>query len=270
MASCLPKYESSIGSGSPDMLESVLCPVGSVRHLAAKANYEEAPDEQEAGVPWRIGWYWLRGEPSRWTLGEAVKLPDSSKLWRLIEIKGRSVRLLYDLRKEPIFKWVKRDSLSFSWMAWIKWPVYSTRSVAVAVRRTHFAPGDLYLDPRVPGLVRPLSGLEKWRVMGLPAEHAQLLIDKGQGNQLGALAGNSIPASMADAVVKTQAARVAAYQSMTEARDSQSFVLMEPSAWLCAPGACLTVLIPVCMVSSRVMVWGSGLLPGLVSQVNQA
>jgi site-specific DNA-cytosine methylase len=94
MASCLPKCKSLIGSGSPDVLESVLCPVGSVKHLAAKGNYEEAPDEQVAGVPWRIGWYWLRGEPSRWTLGEAVKLPDSSKLWRLIEFKGRSVRLL--------------------------------------------------------------------------------------------------------------------------------------------------------------------------------
>ena len=92
--------------------------------------------------------------------------------------------------------------------------MYIIDGVASALRHTSFAPGDLYLDTRDGRRVRPLSGREKWRLMGLHPAKAELLIEAGLGDQLGQLAGNSIPVRMAAAVAADEAHRVSTFKGM--------------------------------------------------------
>jgi hypothetical protein len=180
------------------------------------------------------------------------------------------VRLLFDSRSNPEFKWISKDNLSFDQRRWSTWPVFSMEGIAKAVRHTNFAPGDLDFDPRGGGCVRQLPGVEKWNLMGLSKSKADFLSSQGLSSQLGPLAGNSIPARMTEAVAEDVAVRVAKYEGLLKQRNLGGYVLMPPVAGLQDPSLTATFLNFVGLVDSTVLVWNGCELPGMVSTYDQS
>ena len=151
----------------------------------------------------------------------------------------------------------------------ISWPVHSIDGICKAIRHTNFAPGDLFLDARQGKVIRSLSHLEKWRLTGLSASKAEELASAGFDDQLGPLAGNSIPVRMTSAGAEDEAGRIKAYTELMRSRATGGFVLMPPVAALASKSLCATFLIFVGLNAANVLVWGDGLIPGMVHDVSQ-
>ena len=142
--------------------------------------------------------------------------------------------------------------------------------MAKAIRHTTFAPGDLFLDDRgEKSIVRPLSSVEKWNIMGLAQSKADVLANLGMESELGQLAGNSIPSSMANVVAAEAASRVAQYKRLIKARERGGFVLMSPVAGLHDTELYATFLIVLKLSSQSVLLWDQCKVPGMVHAVNQ-
>jgi hypothetical protein len=116
----------------------------------------EEVDEQAI----RVGSIWLKGPENEWMPGEALKLRGDSRVWRVLQVAELKVKLIFDSRRHPLSRWVRKAATSFDQRHAIAWPVYSIDGVARALRHSFFAPGDLYLDTRC-GIVRGLSSTEK-------------------------------------------------------------------------------------------------------------
>ena len=80
--------------------------------------------------------------------GEGLKLEGDARPWRILQTTASSLRLIFDDRRQPKFRWVLKSRLSFNQRHWIEWPVYSFDGVAKAIRHTNFALGGLFLDAR--------------------------------------------------------------------------------------------------------------------------
>ena len=216
-----------------------------------------------------MGTIWLRRPKDEWMPGEAIKFQGDHRPWRILEITRDRLRLVFDSRSNPKFRFEKKADLSFSQRYWLRWPVYSTLSLAKAIRHTEFAPGDLYLDHRfLHSAVRPLSGREKWRITGLREEKADKLEAQGRASYLGPLAGNSIPSIMSNAVPESEADRVRRYKLLLDCRQKRTFTLMPPVAGLYNKALAATFLIFVGLASTDVLVWNGSELPGLVHCVD--
>ena len=202
-------------------------------------------------------------------LGEAIKVSGDHRPWRMLEITDGSVKLIFDDRSNPKFRWELKKNLSFKMRHGISWPVHSIDGICKAIRHTNFAPGDLFLDARQGKVIRPLSHLEKWRLTGLSVSKADELVSAGFDDQLGPLAGNSIPVRMTSAVAEDEAGRIKAYKELLRSRATGGFVLMPPVAALASKSLCATFLIFVGLNAANVLVWGDGLIPGMVHDVSQ-
>ena len=117
--------------------------------------------------------------------------------------------------------------------------------------------------------MRPLSGREKWRISGLCESKAEWLIANGHDDQLGPLAGNSIPARMTEAVVVDEMLRVSRYKQLLLARSKGDFVTMAPKAGLFRSDLALTLLVFVGHSRADVLVWNESETPGMVHSVSQ-
>ena len=151
----------------------------------------------------------------------------------------------------------------------LTWPVYSVQALAKAMRHTSFAPRDLYLDHRAPNLVRPLSGLKKWRVLGLSEEKAHILMEGGLEGELGQLVCNSIPLRMTRAVAQSECERIWCFQKARQARFGNTFTLMVPVAALTRKSLSATFLICIGLASPSVLVWRGDCIPGIVDESTQ-
>ncbi len=220
----------------------------------------------QTGNPVVVGWVSLSGEGSLWMLGEAVWIRNDSRPWRIIGQSDHMLQLLYDLRAAPVFKWIHKSQLSEANRVSSRWKVFSIRGVAQSVRHTNFAPGDLYLDDRDPErcMVRPLSGLEKWRIAALSPAKAAWLAQQGQSDALGPLAGNSIPAEMASLVMQHELRRVSWYMSIKAARVTGLWVLMNSLPTLEAGGYNATLLLILDPLAASVAVSADGGIQGIV------
>ena len=201
--------------------------------------------------------------------GEALKLPRDSKVWRILEESDGMLKLIFDCRKNPKFRWIYKSSLAFSQRHWISWPVYTIDGAAKAIRHTNFAPGDLYLDDRTGEIVRPLSGKEKWRLTGLSDAKRSVLQAGGLESELGQLAGNSIPCNMTRAVAEDEAQRIARYKNLLSRREAGTFTPMPPVAGLYTKTLCATFLLFMGISQAEVLVWNSCEIPGMVHDVSQ-
>jgi len=189
MASCLPPMEPEPEEVAGGDLSSFLEPTECVEHLGVggQSEYVEWPSSvlQPTGAT-RIGSLWIRGPEGQWMAGECLKFRCDHRPWRILEATSDSLKLIFDSRSQPKFRWVYKSELSFCQRHWLEWLVHSLDGYAKAIRHTEFAPGDLYLDSRGGSqTIRPLSGLEKWRMMGLSEDKAAHLIEEGYGCQLG-------------------------------------------------------------------------------------
>ena len=218
----------------------------------------------------------LEGKPDAWTLGEALLLRNDLREWRIIEMTEDRMRVLYDDRRAPVFRWIHNSQARFNNRAAIWWKVFSIHGVAQAVRHTAFAPGDLYLDDRdeTPGVIRQLSPQEKWNVTGLSDAKATWLTQAGQADSLGPLAGNSIPVGMAALVAEQAAARVQKFVELTAAREAGSWVTMQCMPKLGCTGASAVKMAAVLLVildlnRNSVAVNASGDIPIMVGEFDQ-
>lgn len=272
MASCLPPLTEEPDETKGSNLVRYLDPWKEVKCLqvAGQSWFEKEQPSLEPSKATRVGSLWIRGPIGEWMPGEALKLLNDPRLWRILEIKQGAARIIFDSRRSPKFRWVKLSALSWNQRCWLKWPVYSLRGCAKAIRHTEFAPGDLYLDRRGNfDCVRPLSGSEKWRLSGLCHMKASWLIANGYGDQLGALAGNSIPARMTEAVVEDEMRRLALFKRLLRQRSCGSFVTMQPAAGLYRSDLSLTLLVFVGLARAEVLVWKGSELPAMVHAVTQ-
>jgi site-specific DNA-cytosine methylase len=218
----------------------------------------------------QVGVVRVRGPASKWMLGEGLKLKGDHRVWRVIEFDGDCMKIIFDNRRSPKFRWVHRESVKLSQRHPVEWPVYSMCGLAKAIRHTSFAPGDLYWDHRLgPEAVRALSGREKWRLMGLGEERAAELVDAGLENHIGALAGNSIPTCMTQAVAESEGARIRRFRELLRCKAAGTYTLMPPIAALHTKALSLTVLIFVGLAAADVLVWNGSEIPGMVHEVSQ-
>ena len=272
-------------------LLDILDPYSEVESLAVRGVFHPSPparsshDQQlRSSEPTVAGFILIQGSGS-WTLGEGVKFPSSRRIWRVIQLTDTHVRLLFEApsRRNSEFQWFSRERLKLSFRRSMRWTVYSLLGVARAVRHTSFAPGDLYLDERGPAICRPLSGHEMWRVQGLPAEKAALLAPE----ELGPLAGNSIPASMTSLVAGRVASRVALFAKVKARQAAGCFTCLNAPPRL-APGQSPSALpnpsaskrpaptvlsavclLLVCVADNTVSVWDGDSIPWLVGDFTQ-
>ena len=180
------------------------------------------------------------------------------------------LQLFFDSRRAPVFSWIFKSEVSFSQRCQVDWPVFSIDGVAKAVRHTNFAPGDLFLDDRGPlAVVRPLSDLEKWQVMGLSDEKAQVLGELGHSSELGQLAGNSITSKMADAVAAESASRISKFKQIVKEKQRGRYVLMQPAVGLQCAKLAATFLVILCLQSQLILLWSGDEIPGMVSESTQ-
>ena len=155
MASMLCAWPEPPPPIAPASLSSCLEPWADTEHLEVKGQSEfimDGPFQWEEGQAQRVGSLWIRGPEHEWMEGEAVKFEDDHRIWRIIQLTRQKARLIFDSRSQPKFQWVKLSDMCFSHRHWIEWPVYSTHGVAIAIRHTSFAPGDLTLITEVPGM----------------------------------------------------------------------------------------------------------------------
>ena len=275
MASCLPPVSEQPKELQPARVRDFLDSVGSSSQLAVEGQSvfepsDDAPGRQEQGSATQIGRIWLRGPEEEWMLGEALKLRGDDRVWRVLDMTDTGIKLLFDSRRAPKFKWLSRSKISLTQRHWISWPVYSIEGIAKAIRHANFAPGDLFLDTRGDSnLVRPLSGAEKWRLTGLSDAKAQHLVSAGLGDQLGPLAGNSIPVRMTEALAASESARVLRFETLLQKRAAGEFTLMPPVPALCSRELAATFLIVLGLKAEEVVCWDGGQIPGMVHSVNQ-
>ena len=272
MASCLPPLSQEPDAVQCTLVKDYLDPWVDVSHLVigGQSYFVEGAFANQPGRASRVGSMWIRGSADCWMPGEALKFNGDCRPWRILKIEGDWARLIFDSRSNPQFKNVALSKLNFEQRYWIEWTVFSMSGLAKAVRHTEFAPGDLYLDLRGGGsAVRPLSGSEKWRLSGLSEGKRRWLLEEGHSKQLGPLAGNSIPARMAEAVIEDESWRVSRYRKIVDKRDAGSFVLMEPSVGLYSETVFATFLIFVSLPSAEVLVWNGSELLGMVHALSQ-
>ena len=203
--------------------------------------------------------------------GEALQLPGDHRLGRVIQITRQKVRLIFDSRSQPKFRWLWKSELSFDFRQWIEWPVYSIHGVARAIRHTAFAPGDLYLDNRgEEDIGRPLSDQEKWNGMELSIEKSKVLDKLELSHEKGQLAGNSITGRMASTVAGVVGGRVAAYQRHRSNADAGGFSLLQPDVCIRSPAVTATLLVVLSLAAQPVLAWDQLSTPGTVSALDQA
>lgn len=275
MASCLPAWPQAPELRPTPRLLSCLSPSEETAHLqvggqSELVKFEVADGDSDGLQATQVGELWIRGSTQQWMEGEAIKFPDDHRVWRIIQITKHKLRLIFDCRSNPVFRWVEITKVSFDYRHWIRWPVYSIFGVAKAVRHSAFAPGDLYLDDRGGAqTIRPLSGREKWEVQQLSNEKATKLTELGLQHELGPLAGNSIPSVMTEAVSEESSRRVAQYSSIRAKRDVGGFVMMRPSVCLQSVALFATFLVILDLDSQSVAVWDECCTPGMVHPVTQ-
>ena len=273
MCASLPRLLEAqpIHTNRPCLL-SILDPFSVVKALAIRGVFEASPQGQALlpSEPTVAGFILIQGKGS-WMLGEGVKFPSSRRVWRVIELTESHVRLLFEapIRRNSKFQWFSRHCLSLSFRRSIRWTVYSMLGVARAVRHTAFAPGELYLDERGPGpgICRPLSGHEMWKVQGLPDEKAALLTP----SELGPLAGYSIPSSMTSLVASVVSSRVALFNTHKARQALGCFTCLSAPPRLSASRHPLTAvcLLLVCVSNNTVAVWHGDCVPWLVGNFTQ-
>jgi hypothetical protein len=156
-------------------------------------------------------------------------------IFNIEPITGR-LKVFRDDRKSPLFREVgkrrqyltiKNVKKSVSHLI----PLYSIEYPSITIRKFRVPPafnGPVIADTRSGEVViRRLSGLGLWRLQKLPPADAQFLMDEmrtaidspSELNELeiGALAGNSIPASMLKPEICSCGVRVRRYLAMYEA-----------------------------------------------------
>ena len=273
MASCLPPARQEPPKLGGRALGLYLDQPDQVQHLAVagqsvfepvEIQMAEEVDEQAI----RVGSIWLKGPENEWMPGEALKLRGDSRVWRVLQVAELKVKLIFDSRRHPLFRWVRKAAIGFDQRHAIAWPVYNIDGVARALRHSFFAPSDLYLDTRC-SIVRGLSSTEKWRMCGLSNSKAKVSIANGQEHELGPLARNSIPTTMTKMVAEDEAERVAKFCELRDRRKERKFVLMPPMAGLYSKKWCATFLIFVSLASSTVLVWDQDSLPGMVHEASR-
>lgn len=117
MASVLPAWPAPPHSVGYLPLKSHLEPIGKGSHLAVAAQSEFVLDGSWTGSDQhatRIGSIWLHGWEDCWMKGEALKLKDDHRMWRIIEITTYKLRLMFDSRSQPKFLWVSKKGVSFA------------------------------------------------------------------------------------------------------------------------------------------------------------
>ena len=276
MASCLPPWCEGPQAVAPSTVRDHLLPVHQTQHLAIGGQSKFVKTESSVDASsvhcgaTQVGYLVLKGPEDEWMCGEGLKLEDDGRVWRVFQITRAKLKIFFDSRSQPEFRWLRKDTLCFSQRGEVRWPVWSVDGVAKAIRHTNFAPGDLFLDDRDgQGIVRPLSDQEKWKIMGLAQNKAEILKRLGMEKELGQLAGNSIPSRMADAVAAEAASRVAQYKRLIRARERGNFVLMSPAAGLYSSELHATFLIVLELSSQSVLLWNQCKVPGMVHAVSQ-
>ena len=143
--------------------------------------------------------------------GKDVHLRACSAEFVVISVTQHKVQLLYDDRDRPVRFWRRRDRV-FS-VCWSRSPVYSIDAPGPTIRSMRVPPaenGFLILDSRKRvGFVRAVNGLEQWRLHNGCCELAQELLQADfTCEQLGELAGSSIPREMCEDQVRKLKSRV--------------------------------------------------------------
>ena len=278
MASCLPPWNEEPAEVATGKIRDCLQPWQDTQHLAVEGNSRFTPEAPSDAVgsdayrcaATRVGWCSLCGPDDAWMCGEGLKLTGDGRTWRVLSETKWKLKLFIDSRRAPVFLWIFKTEVNFSQRCQVDWPVFSIDGVAKAIRHTNFAPGDLFLDDRGPhAVVRPLSDLEKWQVMGLSDEKAQVLEGLGLSSELGQLAGNSITSKMADAVAAESASRISKFKQIVQARQRGRYILMQPVVGLQCAKLAATFLVILSLESQSILLWHGSEIPGMVSESTQ-
>ena len=188
---------------------------------------------------------WLRGsweatvydkQPGRaWLLGYLSVTPDTTQAarvgdectlqgelgWWVIKahLPNDQIEAFKDDRRAPTYRRVPARQVYQ--VRGRRVQVFSEESVAITLR-SFTTPPDYWMavwDTRRQG-VRALTGVEVWRLMGLPPRDAQWLQHEGvPATYLGRMAGKSIPASMASTAAEALCAQVALWVEATRQRE---------------------------------------------------
>ena len=120
MASCLPPWGEEPQAMASGTVRDYLLPCEQTQHLAVGGQSqfvkcEESVDALSAHCPaTQIGVLYLQGPRDEWMCGEGLKLSGDARVWRVLQITKSKLKVLFDSRSQPEFKWVLKADLSFS------------------------------------------------------------------------------------------------------------------------------------------------------------
>ena len=107
IASVLPAWPDPPEQVSPSALLPVLDGRATASSLRVGGQSEFVPDgtpSRGALQAQRVGSLWIRGPELEWTEGEALRLPNDHRVWRIIQLTRNKARLLFDSRSQPKFR----------------------------------------------------------------------------------------------------------------------------------------------------------------------
>jgi site-specific DNA-cytosine methylase len=119
MASCLPPLGPEPAVRPAGQLLEVLLPVDEVEHLRIAGQCKFTP-LTESKVRWSlvspviVGHLWIRGPAEAWMPGEGLRLRGDHRLWRILVIEDGYLKLIYDDRRRPKFRWVRESAIDFN------------------------------------------------------------------------------------------------------------------------------------------------------------
>ena len=223
---------------APRSIRQLLYPVEDIpRSALVKGTFEPVSNVSPVPppsslLPTKVGF--LHITDTRVSTGSLVSLKSDSKVkwkWRVLEVKGNSLVLLLTDRLHPRRLVTRSSNVKKVWPQ--KVPLFSIDGKSHSPRTWGEPPVDKVMmiwDTRLsPPRARPLLGEECWRVMSLPSKDIHTLLSRGASkDDIGALAGNSIPAPIIVPSAAPLVDRIRAFDALTAAKSNSKVPIMNP------------------------------------------
>ena len=237
---------------APCSIRQLLYPVEDIpRSALVKGTFEPVSNVSPVPppsslLPTKVGF--LHITDTRVSTGSLVSLKSDSKVkwkWRVLEVKGNSLVLLLTDRLHPRRLVTRSSNVKKVWPQ--KVPLFSIDGKSHSPRTWGEPPVDKVMmiwDTRLsPPRARPLLGEECWRVMSLPSKDIHTLLSLGASkDDIGALAGNSIPAPIIVPSAAPLVDRIRAFDALTAAKSNSKVPIMNPFAPAPCEKVCRVVL----------------------------
>lgn len=190
---------------------------------------EASSPPPESLLPHKVGF--LHVKERRATKGSVITLKTDSRKWRVIELRGSTMTLLLTDRLNPIR--VKARTKNIKKIVDQKIPLFSIDGKSHSPRSWGEPPVDKVMmiwDTRAnPPRARPLYGAECWRIMHLPSDDIDSLTTLGaSAEDIGALAGNSIPREIILPSVAPIVNRIRLFDRLSATKTSSPTPLLYP------------------------------------------